>query len=139
MQLLPPRNSPFRSSPWTALCLAAALAGCGTPPTDEATDVRGQASEALVSTNGLSTNGLSTNGLSTNGLSTNGLSTNGLSTNGLSTNGFQTWFNQDPASADMVMRYVAQCSLAAGMTLTYQSPSTGKSYTWKGSLGLAPG
>ncbi|NOK10539.1 hypothetical protein [Corallococcus exercitus] len=139
MHLNPPRNVSFRSSPWTALWLAAALAGCGAPSLNEATDVVGQSSGALASTNGLSTNGLSTNGLSTNGLSTNGLSTNGLSTNGLSTNGFQTWFQQDPASADMVMRYVVQCSLSAGATLSYQSPTTGKSYTWKGSLGLAPG
>ncbi|RKG57411.1 hypothetical protein D7W79_42665, partial [Corallococcus exercitus] len=132
MQLNPPRNSPFRSSPWTALWLAAALAGCGAPAVEEAAGGMGQSSDAIVATNGLSTNGLSTNGLSTNGLSTNGLSTNGLSTNGLSTNGFQTWFQQDPASADMVMRYVVQCSLAAGATLSYQSPTTGKSYTWKG-------
>ncbi|MBN9681941.1 MULTISPECIES: hypothetical protein [unclassified Corallococcus] len=138
MHLNPPLDVSFRSSPWTALCLAAALVGCGAP-LDEGAELTGRSSAELVSTNGLSTNGLSTNGLSTNGLSTNGLSTNGLSTNGLSTNGFQTWFSQDPASADMVMRYVVQCSMAAGMTLTYQSPSTGKSYTWSGSLGLAPG
>ncbi|NBD09911.1 hypothetical protein [Corallococcus silvisoli] len=137
MHLIPPRISLFRSPSWAALWLAAALVGCGAPATEEDVSL-GRSAEGLVSTNGLSTNGLSTNGLSTNGLSTNGLSTNGLSTNGLSTNGFQTWFTQDPALADMVMRYVVQCSMAAGATLSYQSPA-GTNYTWHGSLGLAPG
>ncbi|MCP3135826.1 hypothetical protein LXT23_00560 [Pyxidicoccus sp. QH1ED-7-1] len=84
-------------------------------------------------------NGLSTNGLSTNGLSTNGLSTNGLSTNGLSTNGFSTWFNQNPANAAALMQYVVRCAVAAGQTRTYTNPVTGVTYTWAGSLGLAPG
>ncbi|WP_434301614.1 hypothetical protein [Corallococcus exiguus] len=139
MQLNPPRNVSFRSSPWTALfCLAAALVGCGAP-IDEATEVMGQSPDALVSSNGLTVNGLTVNGLTVNGLTVNGLTVNGLTVNGLSTNAFQTWFHQDPATAEMVMRYVVRCSMAAGMTLTYQSPSTGKSYLWDGSLGLAPG
>ncbi len=84
-------------------------------------------------------NGLSTNGLSTNGLSTNGLSTNGLSTNGLSTNGFSTWFNQNLATAASVMKYVVKCAVPAGQTRTFTNPVTGVTYTWAGSLGLAPG
>lgn len=84
-------------------------------------------------------NGLSTNGLSTNGLSTNGLSTNGLSTNGLSTNGFRNWFNQAPANAAAVMQYVVKCAVPAGQTRTFTNPLTGVTYTWPGSLGLAPG
>ncbi|NPC87153.1 hypothetical protein HPC49_54370 [Pyxidicoccus fallax] len=87
----------------------------------------------------MSTNGLSTNGLSTNGLSTNGLSTNGLSTNGLSTNGFSTWFNQDTANSAAVMEYVVRCAVPAGQTRTFTNPATGTTYTWAGSLGLAPG
>ncbi|RKG96030.1 hypothetical protein D7X32_37250, partial [Corallococcus carmarthensis] len=39
---------------------------------------------------------------------------NGLTATGLAANAFKTWFDQDPASADMVMRYVAKCSMAAG-------------------------
>ncbi|MBE4750251.1 hypothetical protein G4177_18975 [Corallococcus sp. ZKHCc1 1396] len=139
MHVSPPRIPSFSSSRWMFMLLATALTGCGAPVTDGLADAPGQSAQELISTNGLSTNGLSTNGLSTNGLSTNGLSTNGLSTNGLSTNGFRTWFTADPASADMVMRYVVQCSMAAGKQLTYQSPTTGANYTWKGSLGLAPG
>jgi hypothetical protein len=83
-------------------------------------------------------NGLSTNGLSTNGLSTNGLSTNGLSTNGLSTNGFKTWFNQDVTTANAVMQYVVKCAVPAGQTRSFTNPLTGVTYTWAGSLGLAP-
>ncbi|MHA7628013.1 hypothetical protein [Corallococcus sp. M7] len=84
-------------------------------------------------------NGLSTNGLSTNGLSTNGLSTNGLSTNGLSTNGFNDWFNQNADTAPTLMAYIVKCAVPAGQTRTFQSPTTGATYTWQGSLGLAPG
>ena len=142
MHINPLRTPSSRSAGWMSLWFITALVGCGGPlMAEEPTDVAdvGQSSQAVLSTNGLSTNGLSTNGLSTNGLSTNGLSTNGLSTNGLSTNGFRAWFTADPSAADMVMRYVAQCSLAAGKELVYQSPTTGAHYSWKGSLGLAPG
>lgn len=82
-------------------------------------------------------NGLSTNGLSTNGLSTNGLSTNGLSTNGLSTIGFSNWFNQDPAHADEIMRYIIRCAVKGNQQRKYTNPVTGVKYTWEGGLGLA--
>ncbi|WP_370643900.1 hypothetical protein [Myxococcus sp. RHSTA-1-4] len=72
-------------------------------------------------------------------MSTNGLSTNGLSTNGLSTNGFSTWFNQDTASAEVVMKYLVRCALPAGQTRTFTNSVTGVTYTWTGSVGLAPG
>jgi hypothetical protein len=91
-----------------------------------------------LSANGLSANGLSANGLSANGLSANGLSANGLSANGLSASAFATWFSNDPAMADMVMRYVVRCAVAEGQTRTYTDPHTGQSYTWYGVLGLAP-
>jgi hypothetical protein len=84
-------------------------------------------------------NGLSANGLSANGLSANGLSANGLSANGLSTTAFTNWFKQDPALAEMVMRYLVRCAVPAGQTRTYTHPQTGQKYTWTGGLGLAPG
>ena len=123
-----------------ALLLVAAV-GCG--PAGQVDDVgeplsaqsTGLVSSNGLSTNGLSTNGLSTNGLSTNGLSTNGLSTNGLSTNGLSTNGFNTWFSQDPAKSEEVMRYIVRCALPEGQSLSYTYAGT--THTWTGSLGLA--
>ncbi len=123
-----------------AVLLCAMAAGCGTtePGAGEPAESVGTRAQDVVSTNGLSTNGLSTNGLSTNGLSTNGLSTNGLSTNGLSTNGlFGSWFSEDPARGNEVMRYVAFCALPSGQSLSYTH--AGVTYTWTGLLGLAPG
>jgi hypothetical protein len=84
-------------------------------------------------------NGLSVNGLSVNGLSVNGLSVNGLSVNGLSTSDFQNWFQAAPTQSDNVMHYVVLCAVPAGQTRTYTDVLAGKTYTWSGSLGLAPG
>jgi GLTT repeat-containing protein len=95
--------------------------------------------QALETDNGLAANGLSANGLSANGLSANGLSANGLSANGLSQLSFVTWFEQNPAQNDMVMRYVVRCAVPAGESRTYTDPQTQLTYTWQGLLGLAPG
>ncbi len=84
-------------------------------------------------------NGLSTNGLSTNGLSTNGLSTNGLSTNGMTSSSFLTWFDGDTSHATALMNYVVRCAVPAGQTRGFTHPRTGVTYSWAGSLGLAPG
>ncbi|WP_224370565.1 hypothetical protein [Hyalangium versicolor] len=84
-------------------------------------------------------NGLSVNGLSVNGLSVNGLSVNGLSVNGLSSTSFQSWFQGNTAQTDTVMRYLVLCAAPEGQTLVYTDPNTGKTYTWGGELGLAPG
>jgi hypothetical protein len=117
-----------------SLTLAVGVAGCGpTAGPEEEPETLGVLRAAEEGENGLSTNGLSTNGLSTNGLSTNGLSTNGLSTNG-----FSTWFNQDVASAAALMQYVVRCAAPAGQTRTFTNATTGVTYTWAGSLGLAP-
>ncbi|NTX02672.1 hypothetical protein [Myxococcus sp. CA040A] len=124
---------------WGLPALLSVTIGCGPAGMGdgEPNESTGTHEEGLVSTNGLSTNGLSTNGLSTNGLSTNGLSTNGLSTNGLSTNGvFNTWFSANPAQAEMLMKYVARCALSPTQTLSYTHGGT--TYSWPGSLGLAP-
>jgi hypothetical protein len=86
----------------------------------------------------LSSNSLSFNGLSFNGLSFNGLSFNGLSFNGLSTQQFRTWFHSNPAAADEVMRYVVRCAVPSGQSRVYTHSQTGRTYTWAGSLGLAP-
>lgn len=79
-----------------------------------------------------------TNGLSLNGLSLNGLSLNGLSLNGLSTSAFHAWFQLEPALHDAVMKYVVACAAPLGVLRTYTSPSTGQTYVWTGTLGLAP-
>ncbi|WP_407692900.1 hypothetical protein [Pyxidicoccus xibeiensis] len=137
------RSRTPRSWGWVPMLLCVAAVGCG--PAEPGMELEGESlgthaggvvSQNGLSTNGLSTNGLSTNGLSTNGLSTNGLSTNGLSTNGLSTNGFNTWFTENPARSDEVMRYIARCALGPTQSLSYTHAGT--TYTWTGVLGLAP-
>ena len=116
------------------LLLLATLSACGPmPETGEPDGVESQP-QALDADNGLSLNGLSLNGLSLNGLSLNGLSPDGLSTSQ-----FNDWFQQNPTLNDMVMRYVVRCAVPDTEVRTYTSPATGQSYSWAGSLGLAPG
>jgi hypothetical protein len=124
-----------------ALTLASTVAGCG--PADTAPAV-GVTDSALAAANGLSPNGLARNGLARNGLARNGLARNGLARNGLARNGllsaeFQSWFDEDPATSAAVMTYVVRCAVPAGQSRSFTSPKTGVTYTWTGSLGLAPG
>ncbi len=123
----------MRREAWLATLAAAAtwLSACGGAPA-----APGATPEALLTSNGLSVNGLSVNGMSVNGLSVNGLSVNGLSVNGLASPDFVGWFVSNPHMAAMVMRYVARCALPAGQSLAWSW--NGASYTWYGSLGLAP-
>ncbi|MCY1019225.1 hypothetical protein [Pyxidicoccus sp. MSG2] len=123
-----------------AVALLVAGVGCG-PVEDADADTASTvatAEQELGSANGLSFNGLSFNGMSRNGLSFNGLSFNGLSTAGLSSSQFDTWFQSNPALADMVMRYVVRCAVPAGEVRRYTDPRNGRTYTWFGLLGLAP-
>jgi hypothetical protein len=91
-----------------------------------------------VGTKGLGTNGLGTNGLGTNGLGTNGLGTNGLSLSGLNSADFTSWFNQDPALAAIVMKYIVACAVETGASRTWTNPVTNTEYIWNGNLGLTP-
>jgi len=118
-----------------ALALVSTL-GCGSGETPQAVGVTGS---ALSAPNGLTPNGLAMNGLAMNGLAMNGLAMNGLAMNGLATTEFQSWFDQDPATTSSVMTYVVRCAAPAGKSYTFKSPTTGITYTWTGSLGLAPG
>ncbi|WP_240486958.1 hypothetical protein [Hyalangium minutum] len=110
-------------------------------PTDEAPAPSPLAARylPLEADNGMSPNGLSANGLSANGLSANGLSANGLSANGLSMPSFTSWFTQNPAQNDMVMRYIVRCAVHDNEFRQYRDPQTQLVYTWSGGLGLAPG
>ena len=113
-----------------------------------------------ITTNGITTNGITTNGITTNGITTNGITTNGITTNGITTNGlapgagssglaelglspagvaspaFAAWFARDPAYAAMVIKYVTECALPAGASLSFNQ--AGKTYAWSGVFGLAP-
>jgi hypothetical protein len=132
---------------WWFLVLGVGLgaAGCGTAEEVPGAEVTWGTQEAGVVTgnevgpSGLSVNGLSVNGMSMNGLSMNGLSVNGLSVNGLTSVSFRGWFELDPAARETVMRYVVLCAVPEGQSRGYTSLVTGRTYTWWGKLGLAPG
>jgi hypothetical protein len=115
------------------LLLLLATSACG--PVDAA---RGSEELAHGAQELETTNGLSLNGLSLNGLSLNGLSLNGLSLNGLSTAEFDSWFQKNPELNNEVMTYIVRCSVPAEEKRTYTSSTTGRTWEWKGHLGLAP-
>jgi hypothetical protein len=118
-----------------AMFVLAVLAGCGSvEPLDEAVHSELDSTSQEV----VEDNGLNLNGLSLNGLNLNGLSLNGLNLNGLSTETFSQWFGQNASFNETVMRYVVRCAVPEGESRTY-TDALGKTYTWQGSLGLAPG
>jgi ricin-type beta-trefoil lectin protein len=99
----------------------------------------GAANEDLESTNGWAMNGWAMNGLSMNGLSQNGWAMNGWAMNGLSlpnslssTTGLMT-----TSGGRMIMQYMVKCAYAAGTSVTKQD-QYGTSYTFQGSIGIAP-
>jgi hypothetical protein len=79
---------------------------------------------------------LPVDGESMNGLPPNYLGINGLHPGALSTGEFQRWFAYDPATANVLMRYLVRCALPAGTALSLDY--NGLTYIWYGSLGLAP-
>ncbi len=115
----------------TATLLLWLTAACG-PIEAPGPSEPGTQTRALASTNGLAFNGLAFNGLAFNGLAFNGLSTQALSGNIK----LSSWFQENPALANMVMTYVVRCAVPAGQVRTYSH--AGVTYTWPGSLGLAP-
>jgi hypothetical protein len=136
-----------------AMAAGATSAGCdGQVPTDEPTTQQTGALTAQnglawnglawnglayngLSFNGLSWNGLAYNGLAYNGLSFNGMSYNGLAYNGLSYNGLSYNGLSDPTVSQFVT-YLVECALPEGDSVSYDI--AGSSYTFHGSLGLAP-
>jgi hypothetical protein len=67
----------------------------------------------------------------------NGLSRNGLSRNGLDKAEFVSWFNEDTASSNTLMKYLYACAAASGTSVTWKNPTTGVTHSWSGVLGLA--
>ncbi|WP_434387980.1 hypothetical protein [Melittangium boletus] len=118
-------------NPW-GLVLWGVVACGPVPDAPEGDVVPVTAHQALASDNGESLNGLAFNGLAFNGLAFNGLAFNGLNSAA-----FSGWYEQDPALADTVMKYVTACALAAGETRTY-TDARGQTRVWAGGLGLAP-
>ncbi len=115
--------------------LALALSACG------ASHEVGATASALLTQNGMTANGMTANGMVANGMTANGMTANGLMAYGLTpdalaTGDFTAWWIQDPALADMVMKYLTKCAMNVGDTLSYDDGMT--VYTWYGNLGLAP-
>jgi hypothetical protein len=88
----------------------------------------GEVEQALQSENALSMNALSMNALSMNALSMNALSMNGLELAGGE-------LLESPEGRHL-LKYVVRCALAAGTTLSAEID--GQTYTFPGSLGIAP-
>jgi hypothetical protein len=132
--------------PLTTLLLGLLAGGCGEPSLEEAnaSPQPGDSAAALGPGHAVSraltgANGMGTNGMGTNGMGTNGLSTSGLIINAMNQSAFITWFNQDPALADTVMRYVVACGVSDGSSRVWTNPTTGIRYIWNGAFGLTPG
>ncbi|WP_199243313.1 hypothetical protein [Vitiosangium sp. GDMCC 1.1324] len=125
----------FGAGQWTAAWLLALTVACG--QVDPAADPAEQQEPTPLAQELESANGVGLNGLAFNGLAFNGLAFNGLAFNGLNSQAFSAWFDQNPALADVVMKYVVGCAVPAGQTRTFTG-STGKTYVWTGSLGLTP-
>jgi hypothetical protein len=94
--------------------------------------------------NGMSFNGFSYNGMSFNGLSYNGMSFNGMSFNGLVLNGLEGPSGLSSTSGLMTteggrkfVEYLVKCAYPTGAKLI-KSDQFGISYTFEGSLGIAP-
>jgi hypothetical protein len=122
---------------WVVL---AGVVACGPMEHDSApVDMTSTQRQELAGVNGVTLNGVTLNGVTLNGVTLNGVTLNGVTLNGLATAEFSAWFSQDVAVNAMVMKYLVRCAVPEGEARSYQDPVTGTSYTWQGSLGLAPG
>jgi hypothetical protein len=120
----------------TTLAFGAAVAAGGCTPPEEGTEM---ISAAQLTENGLTLNGLTLNGLTLNGLTLNGLTLNGLTLNGLSsvnglssTNGLMT-----TSGGRDIVKYLVKCAYPVGHSLV-KTDQNGMTYTFAGSLGVAP-
>ncbi|WP_375769751.1 hypothetical protein NR798_02360 [Archangium gephyra] len=119
-----------------ALLLTLAV-GCGPVEEEPSHPPPEVAPEVGTSIQGLEDeNGLTMNGLTMNGLAFNGLAFNGLAFNGLATSAFSSWFQQSPLTTSLFMKYLVRCAVPAGQSRTFTD--SWFTYTWPGSLGLAP-
>jgi hypothetical protein len=89
--------------------------------------------------NGMSFNGMSFNGMSFNGMSFNGMAYNGMSFNGLATSGglSSTTGLMTTEGGRQFVSYLVKVAYPSGHSLTKQD-QYGNSYTFQGSLGVAP-
>jgi hypothetical protein len=100
-----------------------------------------------ATSNGFTTNGFAMNGFTANGFAVNGFTTNGFTNNGFALNGFSidglvshlssTSGLMTTAGGREVMKYMVKCAFPSGHQLTARD-QYGTSYTFDGSLGVAP-
>ncbi|GEJ59116.1 hypothetical protein [Anaeromyxobacter diazotrophicus] len=125
-----------------AACGPAASGGAAGTPGSGLTQIAGQPSLgpvlATCEVQMVEGNGLGTNGLTGNGICQNGLGAAGLDLANFDTASFASWFNANPATAEMVVEYAYRCAAPSGKSVTWTNPATGVAYTWTGGLGLAP-
>ena len=80
--------------------------------------------------------GVNSCGIGANGMPPSLLDVNGLNPNSLNDDHFTNWFASDPATANMLMKYLVKCSLPDGLGMDFDYG--GVHYIWPGMLGLAP-
>ena len=100
--------------------------------------------EDLESMNGFTMNGFTMNGFTMNGFTMNGLSLNGFTMNGFTMNGLSmpnglssTTGLMTTSGGRQAIQYMIKCAYPAGQSLVKQD-QYGNSYTFQGSIGLAP-
>src|SRR4051795_5255527 len=107
-----------------------ASVGCGEAGDDAETIQAAIMAENALTANALTANALTANALTANALTANALTANALTANALTANGLR-----DPLSRQL-LKYVVSCALPADASVSITVD--GASYTFPGSLGLAP-
>jgi hypothetical protein len=90
---------------------------------------------AALSANALTANALTANALTANALTANALTANALTANALTANALTANGLRDPLAREF-LKYVVSCALTSDQSLSMSVD--GVSYTFPGSLGLAP-
>jgi hypothetical protein len=127
--------------PWSrgvVLTFTAALlgaAGCAGETRGEVEDV-GARREAETTANALTANALTANALTANALTANALTATALTATALTANALTASALADDADARTVLKYIVGCALPEGTQFDLEFD--GQTYTFAGSIGLAP-
>jgi hypothetical protein len=115
--------------------LGAALLAAGGGACGGATDATDTQASSALGENALTANALTANALTANALTANALTANALTANALTANALTANALRDPLSRQF-LKYVVSCALDDGQSLSVAVD--GVTYTFDGSLGLAP-
>jgi hypothetical protein len=134
-------NFGWNASRVVALAVLMGTVACGTvgDGVTESGESLGTQGQELGAVNGITVNGITVNGITVNGITVNGITVNGITVNGMATSEFSTWFAQNMEQNATLMSYLVKCAVPAGQSRSFRDRVSGKTYTWPGSLGLAPG